>query len=139
NGHVRHGAIIRTAVSSDEFRRRYPEDPAYPDASEGRAMVFDGPEDYHARTDDPTRELDEDTVLVIRGVGPIGYPGAGEVVNMRWPDYLLRRGIRELPCVGDGRQSGTSGSPSILNASPEAATGGGLALLQTGDRLRIDL
>ena len=102
-------------------------------------MVFDGPEDYHARIDDPTLALDDDTVLVIRGVGPIGYPGAAEVVNMRAPDYLLKRGIRELPCIGDGRQSGTSGSPSILNASPEAATGGGLALLQTGDRVRIDL
>ena len=102
-------------------------------------MVFDGPEDYHARIDDPALELEENTVLVIRGVGPIGYPGAGEVVNMRAPDYLLKRGITELACVGDGRQSGTSGSPSILNASPEAATGGGLALLQTGDRVRVDI
>ena len=124
---------------SDEFRKRYLENPQDPNAFEGRAMVFDGPEDYHARIDDPTLELDEDTVLVIRGVGPIGYPGAAEVVNMRSPDYLLKLGVRELPCVGDGRQSGTSGSPSILNASPEAATGGGLALLQSGDRVRIDL
>ena len=124
---------------SDEFRARYLANPADPEAFEGRAMVFDGPEDYHARIDDPALALDGDTVLVIRGVGPIGYPGAAEVVNMRPPDYLLKRGIHELPCIGDGRQSGTSGSPSILNASPEAANGGGLALLETGDRVRIDL
>ena len=132
-------ALMKTSVISDEFRARYLSNPADPEAFEGRAVVFDGPEDFHARIDDPTLELDEDAVLVIRGVGPIGYPGAAEVVNMRPPDYLLKRGIRELPCVGDGRQSGTSGSPSILNASPEAATGGGLALLKTGDRVRIDL
>ena len=138
-GNLFDSAIMKTSVISDDFRRRYLENPEDPNAFEGRAMVFDGPEDYHARIDDPTLALDEDTVLVIRGVGPIGYPGAAEVVNMRSPDYLLKRGIRELPCVGDGRQSGTSGSPSILNASPEAATGGGLALLQTGDRVRIDL
>ena len=138
-GNLFDSAIMKTSVISDEFRERYLSDPRDPDAFEGRAMVFDGPEDYHARIDDPALELDEDSVLVIRGVGPIGYPGAAEVVNMRPPDYLLKRGIRELPCIGDGRQSGTSGSPSILNASPEAANGGGLALLQTGDRVRIDL
>ncbi len=138
-GNLFDSAIMKTSVISDEFRQRYLQNPQDPNAFEGRAMVFDGPEDYHARIDDPALELDEDTVLVIRGVGPIGYPGAAEVVNMRSPDYLLKRGIRELPCVGDGRQSGTSGSPSILNASPEAATGGGLALLRTGDRVRIDL
>jgi dihydroxy-acid dehydratase len=138
-GNLFDSAIMKTSVISEEFRQRYLQNPQDPNAFEGRAMVFDGPEDYHARIDDPELELDEDTVLVIRGVGPIGYPGAAEVVNMRAPDYLLKRGIRELPCVGDGRQSGTSGSPSILNASPEAATGGGLALLQTGDRVRIDL
>jgi dihydroxy-acid dehydratase len=138
-GNLFDSAIMKTSVISDEFRARYLENPQDPNAFEGRAMVFDGPEDYHARIDDPTLELNEDTILVIRGVGPIGYPGAAEVVNMRPPDYLLQRGIRELPCVGDGRQSGTSGSPSILNASPEAATGGGLALLRTGDRVRIDL
>jgi dihydroxy-acid dehydratase len=138
-GNLFDSAIMKTSVISDEFRQRYLESPDDPNAFEGRAMVFDGPEDYHARIDDPALELDEDTMLVIRGVGPIGYPGAAEVVNMRSPDYLLKRGIRELPCVGDGRQSGTSGSPSILNASPEAATGGGLALLRTGDRVRIDL
>jgi dihydroxy-acid dehydratase len=138
-GNLFDSAIMKTSVISDEFRGRYLENPEDPNAFEGRAMVFDGPEDYHARIDDPALELDEDTVLVIRGVGPIGYPGAAEVVNMRSPDYLLKRGIRELPCIGDGRQSGTSGSPSILNASPEAATGGGLALLQSGDRVRVDL
>jgi dihydroxy-acid dehydratase len=130
---------MKTSVISDEFRERYLSNPVDPNAFEGQAVVFDGPEDYHARIDDPTLGLDEDTVLVIRGVGPIGYPGAAEVVNMRSPDYLLKRGVKELPCIGDGRQSGTSGSPSILNASPEAANGGGLALLRTGDRVRIDL
>jgi dihydroxy-acid dehydratase len=138
-GNLFDSAIMKTSVISDEFRERYLSNPADPDAFEGRAVVFDGPEDYHARIDDPALALDEDSVLVIRGVGPIGYPGAAEVVNMRAPDYLLERGVAELPCIGDGRQSGTSGSPSILNASPEAANGGGLALLRTGDRLRIDL
>jgi dihydroxy-acid dehydratase len=138
-GNLFDSAIMKTSVISEEFRRRYLAHPEHPDAFEGRAVVFDGPEDYHARIDDPALGLDEDTVLVIRGVGPIGYPGSAEVVNMRAPDYLLRRGIRELPCIGDGRQSGTSGSPSILNASPEAATGGGLALLRSGDRVRVDL
>jgi dihydroxy-acid dehydratase len=138
-GNLFDSALMKISVMSDEFRARYLSNPADPEAFEGRAVVFDGPEDFHARIDDPALELDQDAVLVIRGVGPIGYPGAAEVVNMRPPDYLLKRGIRELPCVGDGRQSGTSGSPSILNASPEAATGGGLALLKTGDRVRIDL
>ncbi|MGZ4337717.1 MAG: IlvD/Edd family dehydratase [Gaiellaceae bacterium] len=138
-GNLFDSAIMKTSVISDDFRRRYLEDPADPNAFEGRAVVFDGPEDYHARIDDPELELDEDAVLIIRGVGPIGYPGSAEVVNMRTPDYLLAQGIRELPCIGDGRQSGTSGSPSILNASPEAATGGGLALVRTGDRVRVDL
>ncbi len=138
-GNLFDSAIMKTSVISDAFRARYLENPDDPDAFEGRVAVFDGPEDYHARIDDPDLALDEDTVLVIRGVGPVGYPGSAEVVNMRAPDYLLQRGINELPCIGDGRQSGTSGSPSILNASPEAATGGGLALLRTGDRIRIDL
>jgi dihydroxy-acid dehydratase len=101
--------------------------------------VFDGPEDYHANIDNKKLDVDENTILFIRGVGPLGYPGAAEVVNMRAPNYLLERGIRSLPCVGDGRQSGTSGSPSILNASPEAAAGGGLAILKNGDKVRIDL
>jgi len=109
------------------------------DAFEGRAVVFDGPEDYHGRIDDPALKIDEHTMLFIRGVGPIGYPGSAEVVNMQPPAALIKQGITSLPCVGDGRQSGTSGSPSILNATPEAAAGGGLALLQTGDRVRIDV
>ncbi len=138
-GNLFDSAIMKTSVISDDFRARYLENADDPNAFEGRAVVFDGPEDYHARIDDPALAIDEHTVLVIRGVGPIGYPGSAEVVNMRSPDYLLKRGIHELPCIGDGRQSGTSGSPSILNASPEAATGGGLALLQTGDRIRVDL
>ncbi len=138
-GNLFDSAIMKTSVIQDEFRERYLENPEDPNAFEGRAVVFDGPEDYHARIDDPALAINENTVLVIRGVGPIGYPGAAEVVNMRAPDYLLEQGVHQLPCIGDGRQSGTSGSPSILNASPEAATGGGLALLQTGDRIRVDL
>jgi dihydroxy-acid dehydratase len=108
-------------------------------AFEGRVVVFDGPEDYHHRIEDPALGLDERSILVVRGTGPLGYPGGAEVVNMQPPASLIKRGILSLPCVGDGRQSGTSGSPSILNASPEAAAGGGLALLQTGDRVRVDL
>jgi dihydroxy-acid dehydratase len=139
SGNLFDSAIMKTSVISDEFRTRYLSNPAAPDTFEGRAVVFDGPEDYHARIDDPALALDEYCVLVMRGAGAIGYPGAAEVVNMRPPDYLIKRGIKVLPCIGDGRQSGTSASPSILNASPEAAAGGGLALLKTGDRVRIDL
>jgi dihydroxy-acid dehydratase len=106
---------------------------------EGKAVVFDGPEDYHHRIDDPSLDIDEHTLLFMRGAGPIGYPGAAEVVNMRPPAYLIKKGVHALACIGDGRQSGTSGSPSILNASPEAAAGGNLAILRTGDRVRIDL
>ncbi len=138
-GNLFDSAIMKTSVISPDFRQRYLENPKDPMAFEGRAVVFDGPEDYHARIDDPKLKIDEHCVLFMRGVGPIGYPGAAEVVNMRPPAYLLKKGIMALPCIGDGRQSGTSGSPSILNASPEAATGGGLALLKTGDRVRIDL
>ncbi len=130
---------MKTSVISEQFRQRYLSDPNDPNAFEGRAVVFDGPEDYHHRIDDPALGIDEHTILVIRGAGPIGYPGSAEVVNMQPPAALIKRGVTELPCIGDGRQSGTSGSPSILNASPEAADGGGLALLKTGDRLRIDL
>jgi dihydroxy-acid dehydratase len=126
-------------VISEEFRKRYLSNPKDPEAFEGRAVVFDGREDYHARINDPSLDIDEYTLLFIRGAGPVGYPGAAEVVNMDPPAALLKKGITSLPCIGDGRQSGTSGSPSILNASPEAATGGGLALLKTGDRVRIDL
>jgi dihydroxy-acid dehydratase len=138
-GNLFDSAIMKTSVISDDFRKRYLSNPHDPDAFEGRAVVFDGPEDYHARIEDPALAIDENTILVIRGVGPIGYPGSAEVVNMQPPAALIKRGIESLPCIGDGRQSGTSGSPSILNASPEAAAGGGLALLATGDRLRIDL
>jgi dihydroxy-acid dehydratase len=138
-GNLFSSAIMKLSVISPEFRARYLSDPKDPDAFEGRAVVFDGPEDYHARIDDPSLAIDERTILFMRGAGPIGYPGAAEVVNMRAPTYLIRAGITSLPCVGDGRQSGTSGSPSILNASPEAAIGGGLALLRTDDRVRIDL
>jgi dihydroxy-acid dehydratase len=138
-GNLFDSAIMKTSVVTDEFRRRYLSNPKDPMAFEGRAVVFDGPEDYHKRIDDPKLEIDEHCLLFMRGVGPIGYPGAAEVVNMRAPDYLLKKGISALPCIGDGRQSGTSGSPSILNASPEAASGGNLALLKTGDKVRIDL
>jgi dihydroxy-acid dehydratase len=138
-GNLFDSAIMKTSVISDEFRMRYLNDPAHPDMFEGRAIVFDGPEDYHARIDDPALAMDEHCLLVMRGAGVIGYPGAAEVVNMRPPDYLIKRGITVLPCIGDGRQSGTSASPSILNASPEAAAGGALGILKTGDRLRIDM
>jgi dihydroxy-acid dehydratase len=138
-GNLFDSAIMKTSVISEEFRQRYLSDPKDPNAFEGRAVVFDGPEDYHHRIDDPALGIDEHTILFIRGAGPIGYPGSAEVVNMQPPAALIKRGITSLPCVGDGRQSGTSASPSILNASPEAAAGGGLALLRTGDRVRIDL
>jgi dihydroxy-acid dehydratase len=138
-GNLFDSAIMKTSVISEEFRERYLSNPKDPNAFEGRAIVFDGPEDYHKRIDDPKLAIDGTCLLFIRGTGPVGYPGAAEVVNMRAPDYLLKKGITALPCIGDGRQSGTSGSPSILNASPEAASGGGLALLETGDRVRIDL
>jgi dihydroxy-acid dehydratase len=139
HGNLFDNAVMKTSVISDEFRTRYLSNPKDPNAFEGRAVVFDGPEDYHHRIDDPALAIDEHTVLFMRGAGPIGYPGSAEVVNMQPPAVLIRKGITALPCIGDGRQSGTSGSPSILNASPEAAAGGGLALLKTGDRVRIDL
>jgi len=138
-GNLFDSAIMKTSVISEGFRDRFLRNPADPDAFEGRAIVFDGPEDYHARIDDPAIGITGTDILVIRGCGPVGYPGAAEVVNMRPPSYLVKAGIAELPCLGDGRQSGTSGSPSILNASPEAAAGGNLALLRTYDRVRIDL
>jgi dihydroxy-acid dehydratase len=138
-GNLFDSAIMKTSVISEEFRARYLSNPKDPEAFEGNAIVFDGPEDYHKRIDDPSLGIDENTLLFMRGTGPIGYPGAAEVVNMRPPVNLIKMGIHNLPCIGDGRQSGTSGSPSILNASPEAAIGGGLALLKSGDRVRIDL
>ncbi len=138
-GNLFDSAIMKTSVISKEFQDRYLSNPDDPNAFEGRAIVFDSIEDYHKRIDDESLAIDEYCVLIMRGAGPIGYPGGAEVVNMRPPAYLLKKGIHSLPCVGDGRQSGTSGSPSILNASPEAAAGGGLGLVQTGDRVRIDL
>ncbi|MFZ3482382.1 IlvD/Edd family dehydratase [Sphingomonas sp. 3-13AW] len=139
SGNLFDAAIMKTSVISEEFRARYLSNPDDPNAFEGPAIVFDGPEDYHHRIDDPSLNITSETLMFMRGAGPIGYPGAAEVVNMRPPAYLIREGIHALPCIGDGRQSGTSGSPSILNASPEAAAMGGLALIQTGDRVRIDL
>ncbi len=138
-GNLFNSAVMKTSVISPEFFDRYLNNPAHPGMFEGKAVVFDGPEDYHHRIDDPSLAIDEHTLLFMRGAGPIGYPGSAEVVNMRSPSYLLKRGITSLPCIGDGRQSGTSGSPSILNASPEAAAGGNLAILRTGDPIRIDL
>jgi dihydroxy-acid dehydratase len=138
-GNLFDSAIMKTSVISPEFRARYLSRPDDPEAFEGPAVVFDGPEDYHHRIDDPSLGITTDTLLFMRGTGPVGYPGSAEVVNMRPPAYLIREGVHALPCIGDGRQSGTSGSPSILNASPEAAVMGGLALIRTGDRVRIDL
>jgi len=132
-------AIMKTSVISDEFRRRYLARPGAEGVLEARAVVFDGSDDYHRRINDPDLDVDENSILVIRGAGPLGWPGSAEVVNMQPPDRLLQRGITSLPTLGDGRQSGTSDSPSILNASPESAAGGGLSWLRTGDMIRIDL
>jgi len=139
SGNLFDNAVMKLSVLSDEFRNRYLSDSENPDAFEGTAIVFDGPEDYHRRIDDPALGADDHSILIMRGAGPVGYPGGAEVVNMRPPVALIRAGVHALPCLGDGRQSGTSGSPSILNAAPEAAVGGGLALVKTGDRIRIDL
>ncbi len=139
SGNLFDSALMKTSVIDPDFRARYLANPADPEAFEARAIVFEGPEDYHARLNDPALGIDETCILVIRGCGPIGYPGSAEVVNMQPPDALIQRGIMALPTLGDGRQSGTSGSPSILNVSPEAAAGGGLAWLKTGDRIRVDL
>ena len=138
-GNLFDSAIMKTSVISEEFRQRYLSNPQDPNAFEGRAIVFTGPEEFHETIDDPSLNIDENCVLIMRGAGPIGYPGGAEVVNMRPPSYLLEQGVHSLPCIGDGRQSGTSGSPSILNASPEAADGGGLALLENNDIVRVDL
>jgi dihydroxy-acid dehydratase len=135
SGNLFDSALMKTSVISEDFRRRYLAEGVF----EGRAVVFEGPEDYHDRINDPALGIDETSVLFIRGVGCVGYPGSAEVVNMQPPDEMIRAGVSHLPTVGDGRQSGTSESPSILNASPEAAVGGGLALLRTGDRVRLDL
>ena len=138
-GNIFDSAVMKTSVISDTFRSQYLSNPDSKNVFEVRAIVFEGPEDYHSRINDPQLNIDIDCILVIRGCGPVGYPGSAEVVNMQPPDRLIREGILELPTLGDGRQSGTSGSPSILNVSPESAVGGGLALLKTGDILRIDL
>jgi dihydroxy-acid dehydratase len=138
-GNLFDSAIMKTSVISGEFRDRYLANPKDPNAFEGRAIVFEGPEDYHDRIDDASLKIDEHCILFVRGTGPIGYPGGAEVVNMQPPKALIQRGILSLPCIGDGRQSGTSGSPSILNATPEAAADGGLAILKMGDKVRIDL
>jgi dihydroxy-acid dehydratase len=132
-------AIMKTSVISEEFRRRYLSEPGHEGVFEGRAVVFEGSGDYHARINDPSLDIDEHCILVMRGAGPIGWPGSAEVVNMQPPDVLLKKGINSLPTIGDGRQSGTADSPSILNASPESAAGGGLSWLRTGDVIRIDL
>lgn len=139
SGNLFDAALIKTSVISDAFRTRYLNRPGDEGRFECRAVVFDGPEDYHDRINDPNLRIDLDSLLVIRGCGTVGFPGSAEVVNMQPPDALLRAGIRELPTLGDGRQSGTAASPSILNASPEAVAGGGLGRLRTGDRVRIDL
>ena len=138
-GNLFDNAVMKLSVISPEFRERYLSNAADLDAFEGVAIVFDGPEDYHSRIDDPALGADANSILIMRGAGPIGYPGGAEVVNMRPPAALIQAGVHALPCIGDGRQSGTSGSPSILNAAPEAVIGGGLALVRTGDRIRIDL
>lgn len=138
-GNLFGSAIMKTSVISPEFKQTFLSDPNDPNAFECKAVVFDGPEDYNARLEDPATGIDARTILVMRGAGPLGYPGAAEVVNMHAPGRLLKQGVHSLPCIGDGRQSGTSGSPSILNASPEAAAGGNLAILKDGDVLRVDL
>jgi dihydroxy-acid dehydratase len=139
SGNLFSSALVKTSVISEEFRRRYLSDPGNEDCFVARAVVFDGPEDYRRRIEDPSLEIDEHSILVVRGAGPVGYPGSAEVVNMTPPGRLIRQGIRMLPCMGDGRQSGTSDSPSILNISPESAIGGNLAILRTGDEIKVDL
>jgi dihydroxy-acid dehydratase len=139
SGNLFDSAIMKTSVITAEFRKKYLEKRGDKNAFEGTAIVFEGPEDYHRRINDPKLPIDENAILFIRNCGPVGYPGAAEVVNMQPPDRLIKGGVVLLPCIGDGRQSGTSASPSILNASPEAAVGGGLALLKTGDKVRIDI
>jgi dihydroxy-acid dehydratase len=139
SGNLFDSAVMKTSVIGDDFRRRYLSNPSDPDAFVGRAIVFEGPEDYHARIEDPSLGIDEGCILVIRYTGTLGYPGSAEVVNMQPPAALIQRGIVALPTIGDGRQSGTADAPCILNASPEAAAGGNLAILRTGDRIRVDL
>ena len=139
SGNLFDSAVMKTSVIDESFRGRYLSEKGDENAFVARAIVFEGPEDYHARINDPSLEIDAQSILVIRGNGPVGYPGSAEVVNMTPPDALAAEGIEDLACMGDGRQSGTSGSPSILNVSPESAVGGGLAILETGDKVRVDL
>jgi dihydroxy-acid dehydratase len=139
SGNLFDSAVMKISVIDQDFRTRFLSDPAHPNVFEGKAIVFEGPEDYHHRIEDPDLGVEDQSVLIIRNCGAVGYPGSAEVVNMQPPAAMLARGVGALPTMGDGRQSGTSGSPSILNVSPEAVVGGGLALLQTGDRIRIDL
>ena len=139
SGNLFDSAVMKVSVIDQDFRQRFLSNPDRPNIFEGRAIVFEGPEDYHHRIEDPSLDIQEQSVLIIRNCGPVGYPGSAEVVNMQPPAYLMKKGVMTLPTMGDGRQSGTSGSPSILNISPEAAIGGGLALLRTGDTIRIDL
>jgi dihydroxy-acid dehydratase len=138
-GNLFDSALVKTSVISEEFRQRYLSTPGSEDCFISRVVVFEGPEDYRRRVNDPSLAMDECSMLVVRGAGPVAYPGGAEVVNMTPPDYLVKSGVRMLPCMGDGRQSGTSDSPSILNASPEAAVGGNLAILETGDKVKVDL
>jgi dihydroxy-acid dehydratase len=139
SGNLFDSALMKTSVISEDFQKRFLSRPGEEGVHEARAIVFEGPEDYHDRINDPSLNIDEKCILFIRGVGCVGYPGSAEVVNMQPPDALLKQGINHLPTVGDGRQSGTSESPSILNASPESVVGGGLAYLRTGDMVRLDL
>jgi dihydroxy-acid dehydratase len=139
SGNLFSSAVVKTCVISQEFRQRYLSTPGEEDCFTSRVVVFEGPEDYRARINDPALDIDETCMLVVRGAGPVAYPGSAEVVNMTPPDHVVKEGIRMLPCMGDGRQSGTSDTPSILNASPESATGGNLGILQDGDRVRVDL
>ena len=132
-------AVMKTSVISSEFRKRYLSNPKSINLFEANAVVFEGPEDYHLRINDESLKIDENSILMIRGCGPVGYPGSAEVVNMQPPDKLLKQGINTLPTLGDGRQSGTSESPSILNVSPESAIGGSLLIVETGDKIKIDL
>ena len=139
SGNFFDGAVMKMSVIDPEFRSRFLSDPSHPNVFEGKAVVFEGPEDYHDRIEDPALGVTANSILIVRNCGPVGYPGGAEVVNMQPPAALLKAGVSALPTLGDGRQSGTSGSPSILNVSPESVIGGGLALLHTGDTIRIDL
>jgi dihydroxy-acid dehydratase len=139
SGNLFDSALMKTSVISTDFQERFLSKPGSENCFEARVIVFEGPEDYRARINDPALEIDEACMLVVRGAGPVGYPGSAEVVNMSPPGELIKKGMRMLPCLGDGRQSGTSDSPSILNASPESAIGGNLAILETGDRVKVDL